>query len=138
MDGPLLVALMLNPSKADDTRDDPTTVQMCGRAFRLGFPRYQAVNMFALVDTNPEGLREALDPIGPETDAYIKQAAEQADKIILAYGCHPMLKGRIDHVLDLLPRNDLWCLGTNKDGSPRFPRAISKNTSLVQWTAPIH
>ena len=124
--GPRLVAVLLNPSRADEVRDDPTTTFCMRRAAEWGYGSYEAVNLFALVDTDPRALRRAVDPVGPKNDAAIRMAVARADAILVAWGGHGRHAGRADTVLAMLRKHELLCFGRNRDGSPRFPRALPR------------
>lgn len=128
-----LVMVMLNPSKADDQRDDATTTLMVRRAKRDGFQHYEAVNLFAAVDTDPRGLYRLPDPIGPDNNDAILSAARSADRIIVAWGNHGVLHGRGEIVKNALKGYPLWCFGVTQQGMPRFPRAIPKAAELVRF-----
>jgi len=130
-----LMACLLNPSKADAERNDPTTTFMTRLAQREGCGRYEAVNAFALVDTYPGGLYEHPGPIGEwgKNDEAIKVAAERADLIVVAWGNHGTFLDRDQAVLALLKGRDLWCFGRNQGGAPRFPRALPSNIELVPF-----
>lgn len=128
-----LVMVMLNPSIADETRDDPTTTAMVRRAERGGFGRYEAVNLFAMVATDPQGIYEAADPVGPGNDAAILRAIEGADRIIVAWGNHGSFRGRDAEVLALLAGRELSCFGRTILDAPRFPRAIKSDAPLVRF-----
>ncbi len=122
--GPRLLMVMLNPSRADAQRDDPTTTFCVRRAREKRFGSYEAVNLFALVDPSPAGLRTAADPVGPENDAWIRRAVQRADRIVVAWGRHGRFLNREREVLALLGERALHCFGRNADGTPRFPRAL--------------
>ncbi len=131
--GQRLVMVMLNPSVADGRRDDPTTTFCVNRARAWGFGCYEAVNLFALVATDPRALRAAADPVGPANDAWIRRAARRADRLVVAWGNHGALDDRADRVLDLLAGETLWCFGHNRNGSPRFPRALPRDIRLRRF-----
>ncbi len=137
LDGSLakVVAVLLNPSVANDARDDPTTSQNMNRFWRLGYGRYEAVNLFAIVGTDPEILYRAADPVGPENDRFIRAAVESADLVVVMWGTHGAHHGRAARVLELLRGHDLWCIGVNNDGSPRFPRAVPLSQPLMRYAA---
>lgn len=130
-----LTAVMLNPSKADEARDDPTTTFMVRLAQRLGMDRYEAVNLFAMVDTDPRALTRGFNPIGDGNDAAIIQAADRADKIVIAWGNGGELMDRGQSVLDLLHAQTLYCFGRTQSGAPRFPRALRRDVKLIEWSA---
>jgi len=134
--GPRLLLVLLNPSVADDRRDDPTTTFCMNRARDWGFERYEAVNLFAYVATDPRALGAAADPVGAGNDAWIRRAARRADRIVVAWGNHGALRDRAERVLDLLTGETLWCFGRNKNGSPVFPRALPCSVRLRRYRRP--
>lgn len=131
---PKATFVMLNPSVANAHQDDPTTTQCLKRVVKAGYGRYEAVNLFALVSTDPQALRSYPDPVGPDNDEYIRAAADKADMIVVAWGNLGYLQGRADHVLnDVLRSRELWCLGQNRNGTPRFPLRVSYAQGFVPY-----
>ena len=126
--------LMLNPSDADALRDDSTTTLMVKRTQRDGFRRYEAANLFGLVDSDPAALYRHPDPIGPENDLAILSAIHDADRIIVAWGNNGHHLDRAKAVLRLLGERELWCFGVTKSGEPRFPRAIPRDLPLQPYS----
>lgn len=121
-----VVFVMLNPSVADQTRDDPTIRRAIGFAHRLGFERLSVVNLFALRTTDPRGLYRARDPVGPDNDAAIRAAVADATLVIAAWGNHGALRGRAEHVLAMLPR--VHHFGLTAHGQPRHPLYVPYST----------
>lgn len=109
----------LNPSTADEVKNDPTVRRCINFARRWGFGGLIMTNIFALRSTDPNGLTRIKDPVGPRNDYWLKRSHAQAGIVIAAWGIWGQLEGRGDHVRDLLP--DLKCLGTTKAGNPRHP-----------------
>ena len=68
----VLALCMLNPSRADDMRDDPTIRKAAGFAKRLGFGELVVVNLYAWRSTLPRDLfaaeRRGIDIVGPDND----------------------------------------------------------------------
>ena len=65
----LINFIMLNPSNADATKNDPTVERCCKRAQALGYGRLIVTNVFALRNTDPAALYAAADAVGPRNDA---------------------------------------------------------------------
>jgi hypothetical protein len=129
-----LLAVLLNPSKADAYRDDPTTTFMSRLAWKRGRRVYEAVNCFALVGTDPACLQVAADPVGPENDRYILERVALADEIVLAWGNGGRHLMRSKHVLALIGDLDnVFCLGRTQSGEPRFPRALRSDIQIATW-----
>lgn len=132
-----LAFVMLNPSTADGSADDPT-IRRCMRFARdLGFGGMYVVNLYAFRATKPADLWRAEDPVGPENDAYLKRAflaaAAVGKPVIAAWGANAR-PDRVAQVLDLpLARESLHAFGLTKGGAPRHPlylRAESYPTPL--------
>lgn len=120
-----LAFVMLNPSTADGSTDDPTIRRCMGFARALGFGGMYVVNLYAFRATKPADLWRAEDPVGPENDAYLKRAflvaAAVGKPVIAAWGANAR-PDRVAQVLDLpLARESLHALGLTKDGAPRHP-----------------
>ena len=130
--GPNLCWLMLNPSTADATKDDPTIRKVMGFTKRNGYGVALVVNLFAYRATDPDEVRtltrSALgDPEGPHNCAAIMQAAEISDAVVCAWGAQPWARKQAARVLEWLdehPRErpiQLLCLGKTKAGDPLHP-----------------
>jgi len=57
--------IMLNPSTATETQNDPTVERCERRARTLGYGSFRVTNIFAYRATNPKVMRAQTDPIGP-------------------------------------------------------------------------
>ena len=80
--------LLLNPSSAAEATHDPTSERCERRARRRGFGGLIVTNLFAICATDPAGLRRVADPIGPENDAAILEAARGAGLVLCGWGHH--------------------------------------------------
>ncbi len=125
--------VMLNPSTADDTLDDPTIRRVRGFTSRfterLGVYGFTVVNLFALRATDPRLLTGSFGDIGPDNDRVITEESERAALIVCAWGANPTF-GRAGQVRKLLGAAPLWCLGTTKAGAPRHPLYIRGDQQL--------
>lgn len=139
---PVLLWVMLNPSKADAEKDDPTIRKCIGFTGRLGYERLRVVNLFAWRATNPNDLADPVDPVGPENERHLARSITYADRVIVAWGAHqiPGFRqqkiGQVARVLEIMGHRRLECLGTSKDGSPRHPLMLPYATQLKRWEVP--
>jgi hypothetical protein len=118
--------VMLNPSTADATQDDPTIRRCIGYARTLGCSRLEVVNLFAYRSTSPEVLSamSMMHAIGPENDRHILDACNASRMIICAWGNHGKLYGRGKTVLALIRSQgkEPMSLKLNaKSGQPAHP-----------------
>jgi hypothetical protein len=128
----------LNPSTADESRDDPTIRKCIGFAHRWGFDAVEVVNLFAYAgegSTDPRSLLDASDPVGPENDAMLAAAFAGACRIVWAWGRHdPRVRALVRERVATIPclgprgRGVTGCLGRSQDGSPRHPLRIAYAT----------
>lgn len=120
---PLLLFVLLNPSTADETRDDPTIKRCIARAINTGFGGVEIVNIFAWRSIYPKSLLTCDDPVGPENDHAIRRATERSQMVICGWGKHGELHDRGRVVLKLIRSASRvpHALKLNADGTPRHP-----------------
>lgn len=131
--GPAVAWIMLNPSTADASVDDPT-IRRCIQFSRgWGMGGLVVVNLFALRSTDPAALKTAAWPVGPENDDAIHDAIVRSRAVVAAWGVHGDLRGRADEVREMVAvlGRPLSCLGTTKDGHPRHPLYVKGDTPLM-------
>lgn len=130
--------VMLNPSTATDTVDDPT-IKRCSRfAASWGFDRLMVCNLFSLRSTDPVALACDLAAEGdPENLTTILQVARDAHRIVCAWGAHGALRGRAAHVVAELRRDghQLHALKLTKDGQPGHPLYLRSDLVPFEWGA---
>lgn len=127
--------VMLNPSTADGMVDDPT-VRRCRRfAMRMGFSTTAVVNLYGLRSTDPRGLADVPDPIGPKNDEWIDDLASRASRIIVAWGADEgPVPGRADAVLERLrAHREVEALGLTASGAPRHPLYLRRDVEPVAY-----
>jgi len=132
---PMILFVMLNPSIADEKKLDPTVTRCRNFAVSWGFGSLHVVNMFALISTDPKKLFEVEDPVGPKNDYYIQKRAEQAGKIIVAWGAHYKVRSREKRVLDILKKQgEVYCLGLTQERHPRHPLYVADKVTPVVFS----
>lgn len=134
--GARLAFVMLNPSRADERRNDPTVARCEARARAMGFGSYEVVNLFAWRATNPRDLKAAAEPVGPDNDAAILAATGRADAVLAAWGAHGAHRGRDAQVRGLLRGcgTPLLILGLTRGGAPRHPLYVASARIARPWT----
>lgn len=121
----------LNPSVADENIDDNTVRRCINYAKHWGYGAMIMTNIFAYRSTDPKGLLKVQDPIGPDTDQWLQALAYYASLKIACWGQEKIAHNRGEQVATLI--SGLSCLGTTKDGSPKHPLYLSKNTTRVRY-----
>ena len=126
--------VMLNPSTADASIDDPTIRRCIGFARREGCGALSVVNVFAFRATKPADMMAADDPVGPLNDAVIGEALRVADAqgwpIIAAWGANEMAETRGRKMAATVV---MQCLGKTKAGAPRHPLYVKGDAPLIAF-----
>lgn len=137
-----LAVTMVNPSKADELTTDPTAGRVMWRAFRLGFGAVDMGNLFGARSTDPDGLKDFEDPVGPENDYHLHDMAERCSAMLVAWGNNGSYLGRADFVGGALARIaarrgvPIWCFKTTKCGQPEHPLYQRDDAILKPWVPP--
>lgn len=128
--------LMLNPSTADATNDDPTIRRCMAFSKAWGYEGMYVGNLYALRSTDPEALRTppgGIDPVGPENHKHLREMAAWADLIVAGWGSHKMATPDVVTAAWKATGKNLWCLGYTKNRSPRHPLYVASATKLEGW-----
>lgn len=131
---PTVAFIMLNPSTADETADDPTCRRCIEYGKSWGYGKLIIGNLFALRSTDPVNLRKHDAPIGPENDQHLKDICDEAEKVIVAWGTDGSLNGRGREVAQLLDEQELYALNTTASGHPNHPLYQPKDATLEPWS----
>lgn len=132
-----IVFIGMNPSTADATVDDPTCAREWNFARREGFAGMVKCNVGDYRATHPKMLvQPGVEAVSPVNLPTIREAARGAGRVVL---CH----GKLNKALTPAGREivaalhadgiELWCFGTNADGSPKHPLYLRADTPLVPF-----
>ena len=124
--------ILLNPSTADEERDDPTTRKCVRMAQSWNFDALCITNLFAYKATEPRKMKAASDPIGFGNDRWLQKIAKDASLIVCAWGVDGAFSGRSAAVKRLLRRFDLHYLRISR-GEPWHPLYLPDNTKPSRW-----
>jgi len=130
---PLVVFVLLNPSTADQSKDDATNRRGINYAVSWKCGSVVFVNLFAIRSKDPKTIKLVTDPIGPDNDFYILKWAAKADKIVCAWGIHGDYKDRNKHVMELLSDWELFHLGLTQGGHPKHPLYLKADLVPLPW-----
>lgn len=137
---PAMVWVMLNPSTADATEDDPTIRRCVGFAEREGFGGIDVLNVFALRATDPKELLTHPDPFGPDNETWLLgcRRRHMMSHLVMGFGAilSKRLRPHYARAWCCVAGNDPHCFGVTKDGWPRHPLYLRADAPLVPWTMP--
>jgi hypothetical protein len=136
---PYLAFIMLNPSVASDTDDDPTVRKCAGFSERLGFGGFYVLNLYAYIATDPKELKRAHWPTGGAlADRVIRRTLDIVDhsgRVICAWGANAKGLSRPGEILAMVREAGLQphALAINKDGTPAHPLMLPYTCSPVPF-----
>lgn len=127
--------VMLNPSTADASQDDPT-IRRCRRFGRdWGCAGIAVANLYAYRATNPRELNHCpVDPVGSNNDLWLRRLALEYGDVVCAWGANAG-PDRVKQVVRIFQNSgaQMWCLGTTKSGAPRHPLYVKASQPLIPW-----
>lgn len=133
-----LAFIMLNPSTADASVDDPTIRRCMGFARKFGYGGITVCNLYAYRATKPADMFAAADPVGPENDGWLSRLLSARGSaqvpVVAAWGAHAR-PDRVAAVLAMPGAEVLHCLGYTKAGQPRHPLMLPNTAELVPFKA---
>ncbi len=135
--GRRITFVMLNPSTADATTDDPTIRRCRGFARREGFGLLAVINLFAYRATQPADLF-ALESNekreGPRNEEICKQVLKASDTVVVAWGANVTSKETL-RMLGWIREagKQPVCLGRTRGGQPRHPLYVSAQQPLIPY-----
>ena len=83
---PKAAIIMINPSFADELRTDTTVCKLINFLIDNNFGGLKIVNLFSFISSNPPKKLDTQEAIGKLNDQYVKEAINNADQIIIAWG----------------------------------------------------
>jgi hypothetical protein len=135
--------IMVNPSTADATENDPTIRKLMGFGERNQWGRIIVGNLFAYRTTRVHELKRVADPVGPLNDHRLNIIFQDADRVVFAWG--PLNKqppyhcGRWRSVTRMamsLGHQPLSIGPAAKWGHPKHPLMLAYASPILPWVAP--
>lgn len=124
---PFVQFICLNPSTADETKDDPTLRRCIGYAKDWGYGAVCMTNLFAFRATKPAAMKQAADPVGPLNDQILTDIGRSAGIIVCGWGPNGTHKGRDREVVELMRGLNPHALVLTKDAHPGHPLMLEKS-----------
>lgn len=135
---PQMLVGATNPSKATHEESDPSVRKIMHYARRDGFGGFVLVNAFALRSTNPRGLLEVSDPIGPHNHEVVHRAVDSQMEAVGAWGPPKWapLRDGIAQFAQIFGPCKCWHVTTN--GYPGHPLYLPNDAPLRELQSRNH
>ncbi len=129
----------INPSTADEKKDDPTVRRWRGFTERNNGVKFIIGNVFAFRATDVGELARAEDPVGPENMLHIDGIISEADILVPCWGSRNKLPrelwGHLDMFVDKLncSGKPVKCFGKTVSNDPKHPLMLSYDTPFIPY-----
>jgi len=135
--GAAVLWIMLNPSTADAYELDPTLKKVLGFSERMGFEKFFVGNVYGLRTTDPKGLWDVDDPVGPGNLMAIEAMAAESELVMVGWGTHAK-PDDVEAVASVLERvvKPVECLRVTKHGHPEHPLYVPYATTPQPYPYP--
>ena len=131
---PMVMFIGLNPSTANENKDDPTIRRVKRFAFDWGFGGVYMMNLFAWITAYPAELKICEDPLG-ENDERLRRLSYSCKDIIFAWGSFKEAQERSKQVIKMFPFAK--ALVINHNGTPKHPLYIKSDTIPIPFISNI-
>jgi len=128
---PLVMFIGLNPSTADEVKDDHTVKNVGKIAKQNGYGGFYMMNSFPFIATDPKQLVDLTN--NEINDQALLEVKSKCDDVVFAWGSFDIMKktSRSQQLINMFP--DAKALKINKDGSPKHPLYCNSTCILLQY-----
>jgi len=124
---PKLLYIMLNPSIADDKKDDPTIKRLMFFTKKYRYGGFYVANLFTQITPYPKELN--MDNLSKKNNLkIINDLIKKSDSIVYAWGNLVSEPRELMEIID----NPL-CFGKNLNGTPKHPLYLPSNSKLLKF-----
>ena len=144
-----MVFVMINPSTADEQKDDKTILKCIAIAEHNSCTDLYVVNLFPLRTKDVKEVDHYMKntaasevrPFSEENDRHITEVMNMLNaEIIVAWGAYKKIDTTKILAINFFKKHkgyDFKCVGINKDGSPKHPLFLSAKTPLIDYKAQV-
>ncbi len=127
---PRVLFIMLNPSTADASEDDPTIRRCIGFAKSWGYGGLMVGNLFAFRTPYPKELKTVVSHKTYINSIHIEAMMSECDVTICAWGNPPIQAPRYP----FMNKKVLHCLALTNSNNPRHPLYLKKDLRPVLFS----
>lgn len=125
---PSVMFIGINPSSADEFKDDRTITRVIGFAKYHGFGGVYMLNIFPHISTDYNYCNKKKSI---RNDGFIDHYAQKVKTVVFAWGNKNLDEEVVNSLINKFPKAK--CLKKNRDGSPMHPLFIPAGTSLKKF-----
>lgn len=129
---PRCLYIMFNPSTANTEMCDRTLDRCISLAKENGYGSIAVVNLFSYRTAKVFELKKAEVRNHPDNLKIVRQAIDEAEIVIAAWGGNIRQKSDFSWVLEQAAKQEkfIYCFGKNKTNTPKHPLYLKRGTEL--------
>lgn len=129
---PTIMFIGLNPSRADETFNDPTITRCINFAKSWGYGSMFFGNLFSLRSPDPKQVEKDTKAARTiSTDMRLCGMRDASETHVLCWGSWKFIEEREQQVVEMFP--DAKCFGLNQDGHPKHPLYLKASSELYDY-----
>lgn len=129
-DPKMLQYIGLNPSTANETKNDATIKRLISITKFNGYDGFYMTNLFSIVSRNPDFVVNHPDPIR-DNDRHLIEVSKVCAYTVFCWGNFKQAVDRSKKVIDMFP--DAYFIDRNINASPKHPLYIPTKTYIKSW-----
>ena len=118
LERPHVIFIGINPSNADEIRNDPTIIKLTQIAKYWDYGGLIIMNLVAYISSDPKKIRRS--PSFEIEDMYLEEFGKVGESVVVIWGNEgEKYMDRVNKVRELYP--EVFCFNQNKNGHPTHP-----------------
>lgn len=136
-DLPLVIWIMMNPSTADHTKNDPTIFKIIRYSTRWGYGAALILNVYAFRTSRQNNLPQSMQEALGRSNVWwltfaMKFAKRKKLKVVCAWGAKHGEAGMLIRTLAAGLGVKLYCLELSQGGEPKHPLYLKESLNPVR------
>jgi len=127
---PIIAFVGLNPSTANEHKNDPTISKLINFASRNGYGGIYMFNLFTIVSSDPSILNKETDQDFMDCLLMLKGLENEYSDLVFCWGNFETY-GRDKDMIKAFPHAK--CFRKNKNGSPAHPLYLPRDITLIEY-----
>jgi hypothetical protein len=127
-DKPIVLFIMLNPSLADNYKDDPTIRRLIKFAKLFGYGGFYVGNLFSYITSYPKDLVDKDLSFCNKNLKEIRKMISLSKEVVYGWGNSFEEPDWLKKII-----SNPKCFGKNKNKTPKHPLYLSYNNKLVDY-----
>ena len=120
--------VLLNPSKANHTKDDPTINRLISISKNLGYGGFNVVNLYTLITPIRNKLYEKKRKFSAKNKKLIAKLVARHNTIVYGWGATENEPNWLSNIV-----KSPLCFNINKNGTPKHPLYLKKESTLKKF-----